>query len=301
MLAMADQHGNVHASVGGLSHQSRKSLPETEDALRVLESPDPDSSRKDHEGRRIVRMEGGWHLLNHGFYRELGMSEDQKAYWRKNKRLQRQAKSRSVQDVQDIERQSGTAASVSDIASDSSTGESRGEKIFGLWQVTPEEALAVLYSANPAWILPPLTAIPPKILHNLERMANTWPWEKFKDLCGKLRNKSEGARPLKPENLADPDRFNDWLGMAEPSLTRPESASEIKLRIEEIDNQIRALPKFPGSIEDYYSHETNSTTAQQRFNDDRRKWFTENPDLVAMKEELEKNRKLLKKRLAGAN
>jgi hypothetical protein len=91
MLAMADADGVVRASIGGLAHQARKSREATEHALKVLAAPDPDSTRKEREGRRIVAVEGGWQLVNHAFYRQLGMSEETKAYWREKKRQARQA------------------------------------------------------------------------------------------------------------------------------------------------------------------------------------------------------------------
>ncbi len=90
MLSLADADGIVRGSVGGLAHLARKSKAETEEALRVLSSPDSDSSRLDAEGRRIVAVPGGWRLVNHAFYRELGMSEETKAYWREKKRQQRE-------------------------------------------------------------------------------------------------------------------------------------------------------------------------------------------------------------------
>jgi hypothetical protein len=90
MLAMADENGVIRASVGGLAHQARKSKEDTERALTVLSSPDSDSTRKVEDGRRIIAIEGGWQLVNHGFYRELGMSEETKAYWREKQREHRQ-------------------------------------------------------------------------------------------------------------------------------------------------------------------------------------------------------------------
>lgn len=98
MLSMADSNGDVKASVVGLAHQARESLPDTEAALKTLLSPDPHSGRKEMEGRRIVEIEGGWHLVTHEFYRELGMSEETKRYWRERKRALREKKSKNVSD-----------------------------------------------------------------------------------------------------------------------------------------------------------------------------------------------------------
>lgn len=52
-----------------VAHRARVSVPESEEAIRVLESPDPYSEFKTYEGRRIERTERfGWRLLNHEAY-----------------------------------------------------------------------------------------------------------------------------------------------------------------------------------------------------------------------------------------
>lgn len=106
MLSLSNSDGDMKASVVGLAHLSRKTLAETESALAVLAGPDPHSGRKELDGRRIVSIEGGWHIVTHEFYREMGMSEDSKRYWREKKREQR-----SKQTVQKCPRQSETLGS----------------------------------------------------------------------------------------------------------------------------------------------------------------------------------------------
>ena len=69
MLAMADKDGVVAASVPGLAHMARVSLPQCEAALATFLAPDPYSRTPDHDGRRIEAVPGGWLLLNHGLYR----------------------------------------------------------------------------------------------------------------------------------------------------------------------------------------------------------------------------------------
>lgn len=75
LLAMADRDGDVEASVPGLADAARVTRAECEDALRVLEAPDPDSRDAENEGRRIAKVPGGWQLLNHHKYRDR-LSED---------------------------------------------------------------------------------------------------------------------------------------------------------------------------------------------------------------------------------
>lgn len=82
MLAMAGKTGIVEASIPGLADFARVSLEECEKALKVLSSPDPFSRTKDHEGRRIKAIDGGWLLLNHAKYRAKMSAEDKAAYQR---------------------------------------------------------------------------------------------------------------------------------------------------------------------------------------------------------------------------
>ncbi len=79
MLAMADKHGEVMASVPGLADASRVTQPECQAALHAFLSPDPDSRTPDYQGRRIEKIPGGWVLLNHGEHRKRGDGEDRKA------------------------------------------------------------------------------------------------------------------------------------------------------------------------------------------------------------------------------
>lgn len=69
MLAMADQHGVVHASVGGLAHRARVSKEEANDSIARFLGPDPDS-RDRTTGERIEEVPGGWLVLNHANYRD---------------------------------------------------------------------------------------------------------------------------------------------------------------------------------------------------------------------------------------
>ena len=78
MLAMADQHGEVQASVPGLAKRAGVTIREAEDALTILLSPDAYSRTPDNEGRRIATIDGGWEILNHAKYRFEASLEDRK-------------------------------------------------------------------------------------------------------------------------------------------------------------------------------------------------------------------------------
>jgi hypothetical protein len=69
MLAMADQDGVVHASIGGLAHRANVTREQTLEALTCFMSPDPDS-RDRTSGERVEEVPGGWLILNHSNYRD---------------------------------------------------------------------------------------------------------------------------------------------------------------------------------------------------------------------------------------
>lgn len=71
MLAMADNKGRVWASVPGLANRARIQVDDCRSALASFMAPDPDSRTKDHDGRRIEEIDGGWKLLNHAKYRAI--------------------------------------------------------------------------------------------------------------------------------------------------------------------------------------------------------------------------------------
>jgi hypothetical protein len=75
MLALCDRDGIVSASVPGLARQAAVSREATERALAAFLAPDPDSRTPEHEGRRIVPVDGGWRLLNHAKYRDMDTAE----------------------------------------------------------------------------------------------------------------------------------------------------------------------------------------------------------------------------------
>lgn len=76
MLAIADKNGEVQGSIPGLARIAGVPVEACRTAINKFLSPDVDSRTKDDEGRRIETIEGGWHLLNHGKYREMASDAD---------------------------------------------------------------------------------------------------------------------------------------------------------------------------------------------------------------------------------
>jgi hypothetical protein len=72
LIAAMDQDGFAHFSAPqNLANRAVLSLKDTETAIKILESPDPDSADKEFEGRRIERVPGGWIVLNAKKYHDL--------------------------------------------------------------------------------------------------------------------------------------------------------------------------------------------------------------------------------------
>lgn len=69
MLAMADEHGVVSASVDGLARRAVVTIEECQHALASFLGPDP-MSRDGGTGERIEKVPGGWLVLNHANYRD---------------------------------------------------------------------------------------------------------------------------------------------------------------------------------------------------------------------------------------
>lgn len=84
LLAMAGKDGIAETSTPGLARAAGLTIEETERGLVELRSPDPFSRTKEHEGRRIEPVDGGWVLLNHAKYREK-MSIDERRKYKREK------------------------------------------------------------------------------------------------------------------------------------------------------------------------------------------------------------------------
>jgi len=80
MLARSDRYGRVYTSIPGLAKLAGVSVSSARKAISLFLDPDPDSRTKDHEGRRVCEIDGGYGLLNHDKYRELKDEEERKAY-----------------------------------------------------------------------------------------------------------------------------------------------------------------------------------------------------------------------------
>ncbi len=79
-LALKNRFGEVAGSIPGIAHAAHVPLAAAEKAIKKLESPDPYSRTKDHAGRRIEPISGGWRVLNHEKYRQAMNEDERRAY-----------------------------------------------------------------------------------------------------------------------------------------------------------------------------------------------------------------------------
>ncbi len=89
MLALKNRDGFVEGSIPGLADMARLSLEDTLKALETLRSHDPYSRTKEHDGRRIEDVEGGWRVLNHDKYRDKMNADERREYFRVKQRESR--------------------------------------------------------------------------------------------------------------------------------------------------------------------------------------------------------------------
>ncbi len=71
-IAVMNEDGFVQfASVANVAYRARITDEEAEQAIQILEGPDPNSADEDNDGRRIEKVPGGWIVLNAQKYRDL--------------------------------------------------------------------------------------------------------------------------------------------------------------------------------------------------------------------------------------
>jgi hypothetical protein len=90
MLSQADAAGRFRcASVTNLARVAAVTPEQAQAAVSELEAPDPDSTSKDEQGRRIVRIAGGWQIVTYQRYREFRTPRQIAAAERKRRQRKR--------------------------------------------------------------------------------------------------------------------------------------------------------------------------------------------------------------------
>jgi len=160
MLAMADKDGMVEASIPGLADLARLTVKETQTALGILESPDEFSRTKDHEGRRIEPVLGGWLVLNHAKYRQKMDMDERREYLRVKKQESRdRQRQQSVNNCPETSTKSTQAESREQRAD--SEADQYSEEFESFWKAYPNKKAK--QDAWKAWkkmkAKPPLTTL----------------------------------------------------------------------------------------------------------------------------------------------
>jgi hypothetical protein len=93
MLAMAERDGYVGASILGIADRAGVTREQAKEAIQCFLSPDEDSRTKTNDGRRLVEVERGWHILNFQAHRERRDEEQKRIADRERQRKSRQSRS----------------------------------------------------------------------------------------------------------------------------------------------------------------------------------------------------------------
>ena len=71
-IVSANRKGHVHGTRPSLARKFNVTREQLDEAIQVLESPDPESTTEGHEGRRMISVgQNQWFLVNHELYRNL--------------------------------------------------------------------------------------------------------------------------------------------------------------------------------------------------------------------------------------
>lgn len=83
LLKLADPNGVVDMTQNAIAARTRLPIEMVRDAIKELESPDPNSRSQEADGRRIERLDEhrdwGWHIINYHKFREIASEEQRRA------------------------------------------------------------------------------------------------------------------------------------------------------------------------------------------------------------------------------
>jgi hypothetical protein len=82
MLALKDETNICRATVPALAKICDITIDECESYLQEFQSPDEHSRSQEYKGRRIERVDGGWHILNGQKYRDMLRGQERRDYIR---------------------------------------------------------------------------------------------------------------------------------------------------------------------------------------------------------------------------
>lgn len=92
IMSQTGLDGIARISISGLPRMANLTQEECDDGLKRLMSPDPFSKSKDHEGRRLLMVDGGLKLVNYFKYRDAKSQDHKNEYMREYMRKYRKSK-----------------------------------------------------------------------------------------------------------------------------------------------------------------------------------------------------------------
>ena len=227
MLALADQNGCIHASVPGLAMVARVNVDATRQALEDLQAPDPDSRTKDHDGRRIEEIDGGWRILNYAKYCAMMNEEERREYKARWMREKRQAR-------EDVDRcgQARTDEDASALGGHTETQTQTNKNT----PLPPKGVEGEIYQAYPRKVSKPaamkairraLTRVKAeRLLDRTRAYARVW----AQAPANRKRFIPYPATWFNQEQYNDSE--SEWLTVARDPRQRPEAATELDMKLE---------------------------------------------------------------------
>ncbi|HVC17684.1 MAG TPA: hypothetical protein VNE18_10325 [Rhodanobacter sp.] len=238
LLALKDKDGNVWGSVPGLANVARVKRAAVEKALAILEAPDPDSRTKDHDGRRILAIDGGWHVLNHDKYRNTRDNADRSEYERTRKAQQRQQ-------LKEASQMSGTSPDCPGMSANTDTDTD-----------TDTKKKNCRAAALPDWL--PRDVWADFVQHRKKLRAAMTPRAEDLTLRKLERFKHRGIDPI---SCLETSIENGWRGVFEPGGANGKESHKLSAaervrkrsaeRIAEIDAELARRQTDSGAVEPY--------------------------------------------------
>lgn len=103
LLSQSDSNGIVEGTAGSIQRSANLTPEQTEQAMKILTSPDPSSTSPAEEGRRIIPVDGNrWFIVNHEQYRDAARYEKRKEQNRIAAQTLRDKKKQETEDGQPI-------------------------------------------------------------------------------------------------------------------------------------------------------------------------------------------------------
>ena len=183
MIVLSDENGVIKHTVESLARMICKDVDSVRAAVRSLETQDPQSNIKAHNGRRIVPLHEivsdetrGWLIVNKTHYREKRDPSERRDYMREYMRKLR-ADSKALADVSSG-KQKLTVLADTDTDTDTDTKkDSRASRFEEFWKAYPRKKSKG--DAEKAWnTLKPNADLLSRMLEAIARAAASADWTK---------------------------------------------------------------------------------------------------------------------------